>query len=188
MEKEKLTGKCLCGGVRFSLAQAPKIIGFCHCGMCRKWCGGLPFANAQAAVVLEKDETLRWWKSSPWGERGFCGECGASMFWRAPGVSEWGVAAGALDSAAGMKTGGHIFIDDKADFYEFSGEAPRQTGAQHTAAVLLQLAAQFGEEFLREALQKSRDFHGEKFTAEVEKLIAQNTAHNSGNSETAKNA
>ncbi|MBE8158102.1 MAG: GFA family protein [Betaproteobacteria bacterium] len=175
-----VSGKCLCGGVRFSVAETPKTVGLCHCGMCRKWCGGMPFAEFEAEVVLEKSETLRWWKSSPWGERGFCGECGTPMFWRAPGIPQWGVSAGALDSAAGMEIAKHIFIDDKADFYNFADDAPKKTGAEHTAEILSRLAAQFGEEFLRDALQKSREFHGEKFAAEVKKLTAKN-AENSGN-------
>ena len=169
-------GRCACGAVRFSAFLEKASVGMCHCRMCRRWCGGLPLANTQGEVQLESADSLRWWKSSPWGERGFCGECGSSLFWRVPGMPSWGISAGALDNADALKISGHIFVDDKADFYDFADDAPRQTGAQHTAKVLSDLAKQFGDDFLQDALKKSRAFHGDKFADQVEKLIADSSA------------
>lgn len=166
----EIKGQCLCGAVRFTTS-APQKITLCHCGMCRKWGGGLPLAGFEAAVSLSQSDSLRWWKSSEWGERGFCGDCGASLFWRAPGMDEWEVSAGAVDSTDGAQIDAHIFIDDKPDFYDFAGVAPRITGAECTAAALSRLAAQFGGDFLGEALEKSRRHHGEKFATEVARLI-----------------
>ena len=91
-------------------------------------------------------------------------------------MPSWGISAGALDNADALKISGHIFVDDKADFYDFADDAPRQTGAQHTAKVLSDLAKQFGDDFLQDALKKSRAFHGDKFADQVEKLIADSSA------------
>ncbi|MGI9296667.1 MAG: GFA family protein, partial [Gammaproteobacteria bacterium] len=93
----EIGGRCLCGAVRFT-TPAPQKITLCHCGMCRRWGGGLPLAGFVAKVSLSEGDALRWWKSSEWGERGFCGECGASLFWRAPEMDGWEVSAGAMDS------------------------------------------------------------------------------------------
>lgn len=178
MPHGKCRGNCLCGGVRFEAAADGEIsCGMCHCSRCRRWSGGMPFTTFIAEVKLLSDKTLCWWKSSDWTERGFCGDCGSSLFWRAPDVpGAWGVSVGALENADEIKLALHICIDDKPDFYDITGDAPRETGAQHTAKVLSSLAKQFGKEFLEDALQKSRKFHGEKFAAEVERLIAEKAA------------
>lgn len=170
---EKTTGRCLCGAVRFEFDGAPGGIGFCHCKMCRRWSGGAPFAAFQAAPRLLAAESLRWHKSSEWGERGFCRECGTPLFWRAAGVSEWAISAGALDDEKGLAVAKHIFIDDKPDFYDFADDAPRSTGAEFTAGVLLDLSSRFGEDFLRDALAKTRAHHGDRFAGEVERLVAE---------------
>ena len=170
-----VAGKCLCGAVCFETATELSC-GICHCSICRQWGGGLPFAGVKGEVILKSADSLQWWKSSGWGERGFCNLCGSSLFCRAPGMSEWMIAVGALDDKAlnNLKIVNHIYIDDKPDFYDFADDAPRQTGAEFTAQTLAALAHKFGNDFLQDALQQSRDFHGEKFTAEVEKLISQN--------------
>lgn len=165
-------GKCLCGAVRFQLREAAQETTLCHCAMCRNWCGGMPFAGVNAKVTLQQSDSLRWWNSSEWGERGFCGDCGSSLFWRSPGLDIWEISAGALACSDGLKLAGHIFIDNKAAFYELADNAPRHTGAEHTAAALSDLAAQYGDEFLRDALTKSRRHFGGKFADEVEKLIS----------------
>ncbi len=165
-------GKCLCGSVAFSLEKPPLQVNLCHCGMCRRWGGGLPLAAIHARVTLHADNSLRWWKSSEWAERGFCAECGSSLFWRAPGMEEWGVSAGALDDIADLTIGGHIYIDDKPVFYEFADDTPRQSGAEFTAQFLSNLAAQHGEGFLKNALEKNRAQYGDQFADEVERFLS----------------
>ena len=170
MTKTEIGGRCLCGAVRFTTA-APKEIGLCHCGMCRKWCGGLPAAAFIAKVSLSGG-ALKWYKSSEWCERGFCGECGSSLFWRAPGMEEWGVLAGAADSTDGAKIVKHIYADDKPAFYDFADDAPRITGARFVAHLFADFRRQFGETFLQDAMQKCRRHHGDSFANEVEKYLA----------------
>ena len=170
---EKSTGQCLCGAVRFEFDGAPAKVGFCHCKMCRRWSGGAPFTAFHAAVRLLAEDSLRWRKSSEWGERGFCGECGTPLFWRAAGMPEWAVSAGALDDEKNLAVEKHIYIDDKPGFYDFADDAPRFTGAQFTAEVLAELAPRFGEGFLQDALAKARAQNGDVFADEVARLIAQ---------------
>jgi hypothetical protein len=142
--------------------------------MCRRWGGGLGVAEIEAAVTLLQADALRWHRSSEWGERGFCGECGSSLFWRQPGAEggEWGVFVGALQSQDGLKIARHIFIDDKPDFYALADDAPRITGAAWVAKVLGDLSAKFGKEFLADALKKMRAHGGDAFADEVEKHLA----------------
>ncbi len=173
------TGKCLCGAVRFELQEPAKETGLCHCKMCRRWGGGLAAAGLHCGgATISGEENLRWWKSSEWGERGFCGVCGSSLFWRAPGGGENGgdhfvAMAGVLDddaAVAGIHE--HIYIDEKPAFYDIAGDAPRSTGAQFVARVFAQLTQQYGEEFLQDAMQKCRAHNGNAFANEVQTLLA----------------
>lgn len=168
----EINGECLCGKVRFAVA-APKEIGLCHCGMCRKWGGGMPLAAFHGKISLHSSESLRWYKSSEWLERGFCGECGSSLFCRAAGEDDWVVSAGATnpDSARIVQ---HIYIEEKPAFYDFADNAPRITGAQFVAGLFAQMQNKFGDAFLQDALPKVRRENGDAFADEVEKILAAN--------------
>ena len=128
----ELTGGCLCGAVRFRGEPDARSIRVCHCGQCRRWGGGPLFAvHFVGGVALERDEGLTWFRSSEIAERGFCRQCGSSLFWRRIGEArDWAVSAGALDTAEGLRITEHIWIDDKPDFYDFANDAPRLTAAQ----------------------------------------------------------
>lgn len=53
-------------------------------------------------------------------ERGFCGECGSSLFFRKreEGTNAIGICAGSLDNPTGLKTKRHEFIADMGDCYD----------------------------------------------------------------------
>lgn len=135
------TGSCLCGAVRFTIEDTPATTGACHCGMCRKFSGGIYLAVEVAPdkITLTRDATLKRYTSSAWAERAFCSTCGSSLFYRvtAPGPHNgvYHVAFGALDDSAGMDLDGEIFIDEKPEAYSFAGERHRMTGAEVMAMV-----------------------------------------------------
>jgi len=85
----RLTGGCLCGGVRFELDSLPQVAGYCHCTRCQGRTGSA--ASAQAVVeggafsLVQGAELLRGWRHPDGGmEKCFCGECGAHVFSRHP--------------------------------------------------------------------------------------------------------
>jgi len=127
------TGRCLCGGVRFTVTGLQDTVSVCHCAMCRRWSGGPMMAfNQTGGVAFQADQTLTWYRSSEWAERGFCSTCGASLFYRLVAQPAYVVpAAGAMDDPA-VFTGieQHIFVDEKPAFYDFADTSPRKTGAQ----------------------------------------------------------
>ena len=170
---EKSTGQCLCGAVRFEFDGAPAKVSFCHCKMCRRWCGGAPFASFFAIVRLLAKDSLRWRKSSELVERGFCGECGTPLFWNARSMSGWSISAGALDDERNLAVGRHIYIDEKPDFYDFVDDAPRFTREQFIANILAEMAAHLDEKNWQSMLAKVRAQHGDRFANEVERLVAQ---------------
>jgi len=130
------TGGCLCGAVRYELKDEPKTFGACHCGMCRKFSGGIEFGLdvPKDGIRWLQDETLAAYTSSEWAERGFCKTCGSSLFWRmtAPGPNEGflSLSAGSLDSFEGLAFDLEVYIDHKPASHAFAGERKRMTEAE----------------------------------------------------------
>jgi len=132
-QKKQVTGSCLCGAVKFTGTPSDRGIGVCHCKMCRVQSSG-PFfaARMEDGVSLTEQRGLKWYDASDIGERGFCSECGSTMFWRekdaAPG--QWFVSAGTLPDDSIAPIFEHIWNDDKAPYYEFADTTPRRTAAE----------------------------------------------------------
>jgi hypothetical protein len=80
------TGGCACGAVRYRLASAPFDAGWCHCRICQLNSGSPAMAFASVAVEdwrYEKGSNLvGTFKSSDFGHRCFCTQCGTPLFMR----------------------------------------------------------------------------------------------------------
>ncbi len=130
------TGSCLCGAVTYEIKNAPKEVGACHCGMCRKWSGGIFIGVACTSdqVTFQGEENITVYTSSPWAERGFCKKCGSSLFYRvtAPGPNQGDlhIGFGTIDDQSGMTVTEEIFIDRKPDAYSLAGDTRKMTEAQ----------------------------------------------------------
>lgn len=130
------SGGCMCGDVRFEIASDPKETGACHCGMCRKFSGGvyLGVEVAPADMKITKEDGLAIYTSSAWAERAFCKTCGSSLFYRVtaqgPMKGTCHVGLGSFDDPAGVALTGEIFIDRKPDGYAFAGDTKKMTEAE----------------------------------------------------------
>jgi hypothetical protein len=139
MTETARTGRCLCGAVRYTLAEPATEFGACHCSMCRRFTGGIELGVQvqPGGVTFEGEEALRVHASSDWAERGFCGTCGSSLFWRltAPGPMQglMSVTAGTLDSLEGLTFASEVYIDAKPSAYAFAGTHSRLTEAETLA-------------------------------------------------------
>jgi hypothetical protein len=129
------TGGCLCGGVRYRVAGRLRPVVDCHCGQCRRTHGHFAAYATAAKPALELVEAsgLRWYGSSPGVRRGFCGTCGASVFWERVEGPEISIAAGTLDAPTGLATVGHIFVADAGDYYAITDDLPRFAGSAEGA-------------------------------------------------------
>ena len=70
---------------------------------------------------LVSDIGLRWIdspESAAHARRGFCGECGSSLFWDAPDDDTISISAGTLDAPTGLRTVEQIYTEDAGDYYE----------------------------------------------------------------------
>jgi len=61
--------------------------------------------------------------------RGFCSECGASVFWDPEGYEFVYFSAGSLDQPTGIGSAGHIWLSEMGDWYEITDELPRSEGS-----------------------------------------------------------
>ena len=120
--RPRATGGCLCGAVRYQLRGPLREVVNCHCGQCRKVHGNFAAYTSvvRADLVLTEDRGLKWYRSSEVARRGFCRNCGASLFWERLGGDRVAVAAGGIDPPSGLKTIRHIFVADKGDYYEIA--------------------------------------------------------------------
>jgi len=89
--KVPVTGGCLCGAIRYRISGSVLDTNFCHCRMCQKFCGAPVSVGSTYhanAVHFTKGEP-KYYRSSPFAERGFCPNCGSSLTYRAvlPAVS-----------------------------------------------------------------------------------------------------
>ncbi|MEO0680826.1 MAG: GFA family protein [Pseudomonadota bacterium] len=120
-------GRCNCGAVAFEV-RGPLAPGHaCHCGLCRRQ-GGNWAACTEADrddVVLTEAGGLRWHASSNWARRGFCGVCGAALFWEMPGSGRLGLNLGSLSPGHGVRIERHIHVADKGDWYEIDDGLPQ---------------------------------------------------------------
>ncbi|QDG77287.1 GFA family protein [Labrenzia sp. PHM005] len=128
---ERLSGRCLCGKVRFSAVPEKDDMGVCHCEMCRKWTGGTYMAvDCGSSVEFDGSESLGIYKSSGYGERLFCKECGSSLAWRLQDGTHTSFSAQAFDEPSRFKFKTEIFTDEQPDNYAFANETTRMTGPE----------------------------------------------------------
>jgi hypothetical protein len=126
-----MRGSCLCRDVVFEVEPPLRDVVACHCRQCRKTSGHY---WAASSVPLDRfrlieDRGLRWFRSSPGAQRGFCGRCGASLFWQPEGEGRMSFAPGALEGPTGLALVEHIFVQDAGDYYRPEGPPPAPLAA-----------------------------------------------------------
>lgn len=124
----RATGSCLCGAVRYGVAADLRDVIICHCAMCRKTHGhiGAYTACTKAALRLTESRGLAWHESSATARRGFCRECGSSLFWEPTARDYISIAAGTLDAPTGLKTVLQIHINSAGDYYAIDDDVPKR--------------------------------------------------------------
>ncbi|HUE27130.1 MAG TPA: GFA family protein [Solirubrobacteraceae bacterium] len=117
------TGRCLCGAVAYEVRGPLRDVLICHCEECRRWHGHVSASTAAAKedLVLVEQRGLRWIdspRSDAGARRGFCAECGSSLFWDPPRRATISIAAGTLDTAAGLRVVSHWYVSQAGEYYE----------------------------------------------------------------------
>jgi hypothetical protein len=128
-----IEGGCACGGVRYAVRGPLRDVITCHCTQCRRTSGHFVAATAcrRAVFSLLRSDTLKWFVAVPGYRRGFCAECGSSLFFEEVGGERVSIAAGTLDEPQGLKIVAHIFVAEAGDYYALEPKVPASAGAQH---------------------------------------------------------
>lgn len=114
-------GSCFCGAVEFSAANSSKWCAHCHCSMCRKTHGAgyvtwVGYEQDQVTFTRGGDQ-LTWYDSSAGAQRGFCRQCGSSMFFRSERwAGELHIALGCMKSEIDRQPDANVFFDQHVDW------------------------------------------------------------------------
>ena len=113
------SGGCFCGAVRYEAKPIGRVT-YCHCSKCRKWHGhfGAYTATKREDFKLTVERGLKGHSVSGTVKRGFCQECGSSLFFDEAGDGHLSICPGTLDDPTGLTSKAHIFVASKADYYE----------------------------------------------------------------------
>ena len=123
-----LSGSCLCGNVRYQLADTMNVFQYCHCSRCRKFTG-----SAHASNLFVKPDDFQWLQGREFVGRYepgdtkyfatcFCKQCGSSLPWHNKKNSLVIVPAGTLDKDPGIRPDRNIYWESRAAWYECSGD------------------------------------------------------------------
>jgi hypothetical protein len=118
-------GGCLCGAITFAVTGPLPAPDACHCTICRKSSGHYWVSTDVPRGRVAISGTPTWFQSSPKVRRGFCGTCGASLFFDPPHKDFIAIAMGAFDTKTSTRIEKHIFVADKGDYYEITDGAPQ---------------------------------------------------------------
>lgn len=119
---ELIKGSCLCGRVTYAISGKLGKMIHCHCTTCRK-AHGSAFSTVAAVDANEFEITtgaglVRSFKSSPGKARYFCSNCGSQLYAHREGQSHYILRLGTLDDDPGVAPAAHIWISDKAPWYQ----------------------------------------------------------------------
>lgn len=129
------TGTCLCGASSFTANPVSDEAGACHCGMCRKFSGGMFIVvDCSGSLVFAEDAPVTRFRSSEWGERAFCSRCGSSLAWLSQDGSMAFASVQAFPEPGRFPVRHEMFIDCKPGSYGLAGDTRTMTEAEFMAA------------------------------------------------------
>ena len=124
------TGGCLCGSVRYELLSDPFDAGWCHCRTCQLNSGapGMVFASVPAGDLrwTKGQNEVRTVRSSSFGHREFCGQCGTPFLMKVdhqPETVDFSVVT--LDDPDAVAPGFHIFWGSRVGWFDPGDDLPR---------------------------------------------------------------
>lgn len=131
-DRRPLSGGCLCGAVRYAVADEFLYAINCHCSDCRRATGSAfkPFGGIERnklTITAGEGEVLIF------GDRTanhdvHCRVCGSLLFSVVSQGTRVHVTLGTLHDAPSLRPTAHIFVADKAPWYEINDDLPQYDG------------------------------------------------------------
>ena len=126
-EDQPVTGRCLCGDIRYEYRGAPLKILHCHCESCRRHT-----SSPVATFVCVDRASFRFtqgapvaYKSSEHVTRTHCGRCGSPMTYVTEKNNQVDVYIGTLDDPAAVAPTYHVHAEEQLPWFEIADASPR---------------------------------------------------------------
>ena len=125
-----LSGRCLCGRVRYEADSDGAMVDYCHCDSCRRSTGGATVAWMQvrpdrfriiageAAAYASSEKMVRY----------FCSSCGSQLFMTDAGGRSVGITLGTLDDKNAVAPAAHGWDGDRPSWLCLADDLPRFVG------------------------------------------------------------
>jgi hypothetical protein len=120
-----ITGGCMCGACHYETSAKPINIRACHCRMCQKVIGAA--FNARVLVPLDSltiQGPVSWYNSSDQLRRGFCTQCGTTLFSERQSANAIGLTMGSLDDPDRFMPVEHIWTSSKQAWLTLTDDLP----------------------------------------------------------------
>src|SRR5262245_47619469 len=142
-EHIQVMGGCFCGAVRYESTAPPTQGYYCHCTICQRSHGGLYSATLEfpGATFRFTKGQLRFHRTTSFGKRGFCADCGSPVAFFYEGNPQVWINIGSLDNPedwpmtkdASWGRSAHWYTDTKIPWNEISDGLPQPTSRSGTA-------------------------------------------------------
>jgi hypothetical protein len=129
-----LLGKCFCGAIDYAVADEFKYALNCHCSDCRRATGSAfkPFAGierSKLAITRGKEQVLIFGDENA-NHDVHCKVCGSLLYSVVGGAAMVHVTLGTLVDTPSIRPTAHIFVGDKAPWFEITDNLPQYDGHQ----------------------------------------------------------
>jgi hypothetical protein len=132
-----LAGQCLCGAVRYEVADEFRYSANCHCSDCRRATGSAfkPFAGIERHKVrlLEGSGERLIFGDEKSSHDVHCRTCGSLLYSVVGDGAFAHVTLGTLVDPPTIRPTAHIFVADKAAWYEITDNLPQYPGHETSA-------------------------------------------------------
>jgi hypothetical protein len=129
-----LSGKCLCGAVRYEVADEFLYAQNCHCSQCRAATGSAfkPFAGIEREKlrITEGDDNLLVFGTDELNDTR-CATCGSFLYSVVRDGRYVHVAMGSLVDVPTIRPAEHILVGSKAPWFEITDDLPQFEGYAH---------------------------------------------------------
>jgi hypothetical protein len=124
-----LNGSCLCGAVRYTVADEFQYAMICHCSQCRRATGSAfkPFGSIERAKLKVIAGPIRIY-GDVMTHNAHCETCGSLLYSIVNEGQRAHVTYGTLIDAPTLKPTQHIFAGSKAPWYEILDDLPQHDG------------------------------------------------------------
>jgi hypothetical protein len=108
-----LTGGCMCGGVRYEVAEPFVSAGYCHCTRCQRRTGSAAAVSGRVEPgslrIVQGEELVSCWDPGDGGwAKCFCSRCGSALWSSKDDVQS--VRLGTVDGDPGIRPEYHQFV------------------------------------------------------------------------------